>query len=334
MPRNGASRTLPSQYEKFDDPNNSSWRDYFLKLDAHVQDVAKLGVNQTFTGFNTWANASIASGGILLNPTGYSTLLALNKASNNSALANAGGGNSAYYIQHLVDSSSAANNNVNTGIRVQLQTSQTSTAAVNDAVAGYFGLYTLGVNIGGFGIHVDAYHASTGASSSMYGVSSEMFRQSSAGFTVGMHTRSIDGAGFLDNDYGFLASPSVGGTKKFKTVFSAGSAVTGTLQSDTGLDLAYTTCSLGIAIRIPPDRVIVMDGTANQVTLGYNAAVGGRLDYGVAGVGLLWGVENTGRQYYINNANTVVGTAWVASGNSHVVNVGGTLYKIQLGVFP
>lgn len=324
---------LPSPVERFDDPNNSSWRDYFLKLDANVRENAKLNQPNTFTEENVIGNAAIKSGGIMLAPGGYSSLVNINKTSQNGAQANPQGGNAALYIQHLIDGSIAQNNNVNSGIRCQVQTSQQSTAAVNDAVAGYFGLYTLGVNIGGFGIHVDCYHGSTGATPSMYGVSSEMFRESNAGFTAGMHTRSIDGPAYFDNNYGFLASPSVGGTKKFLTVFSGGSPHTGTLRSNIGVDLAYTTCEAGISLRTPPDRVIVFDGIANGITLGYNTTVGGRLDYGVAGV-LMWGVENTGRQFYVNNVNTVVGTAFVASGNSLVVNVGGVLQKIQLGNFP
>jgi hypothetical protein len=331
-----APLSLPSQYEKFDDPNNSSWRDYFLKLNRHVNGVARLeAVTQTFSGEMVIENASIESGGILLAPGGYSGLLTVNKVSSNADSAGLGGGNAAIYVQHQIDGSVANQPTANIGIRVQVESAQqASIVTTNDAVSGYFGLRTTGVDIGAFGIHVDAYHAQTGTRASTYGASAEMFRTTPDGFTAGFHTRTTGpflGITYLDNDYGFLASPGGDGTAKFKTAFSAGSANTGTLRCDIGVDLARATCEVGISLRTPADKVLVLDGLSNQITFGYNSI--GRLDYGVSGV-LMWGVENGGRQFYVNNANTVVGGAFTPSGSHLVVNVGGTLRKIQLGVFP
>lgn len=323
--------TLPP-IAPFGDGNEIVWWDYFTRQQAFMVNLAKTTEQQSFVAPQSFiGNGGVEAGGILLR-NNYSTFLDVQKASSNLNEAASGGGNAAIYVQHYIDGTAANSHNVNSGIRVQVETLQQRALGtyVNDVTAGYFGVRNRGVDVGGFGLHVDAYSLGTGAATTMYGVSSEMYRESNAGWTAAFHARSIDAVGYFDNDYGFLASPSVAGVKKFKTAFAAGSPQTGVLQCDYGLDLAYGSC-LTAAIRIPPETYMIWDGGGGAILQRYEAV--GAWKHFVTGV-YQFGIENTGRLFIVNNANTVVATAFVVSGNSLVINIGGALYKIQLGNYP
>jgi hypothetical protein len=316
----------------FTDGNEMLWWDYFTRQQAFMVGLAKLDEQQAFVAPQSFlGNGGVESGGILLR-NNYAAFIDVQKASSNLRDAAPGGGNAAIYVQHSIDGTAANSSNVNSGIRVQVETEQqrASAAYVNDVVSGYFGVRNRGVDVGGFGIHVDAYSFGTGAATTMYGVSAEMYRESAAGFTAAFHARTIDAVGYFDNDYGFLASPSVAGVKQFNTAFSGGSPHTGVLQCDYGLDLAYASCN-DAAIRFPAEKYIIWDGGGGQIQTRYENV--GRIAHYVSGV-YQFGVENTGRLFIVNNANTVVATAFVASGNSLVINIGGVLGKIQIGNYP
>ncbi len=318
--------------QPFSGGTEMNWHDYFLKQQAFLNDVAKLQDEQAFTAQQSFiANGGIStSGGILLTDN-YNTFIDVQVASDNAAQAQAGGGNAAIYVQHKINQTTALTNNVNSGIRVQVETAQTATPGlVNDVVGGYFGVRNSGTGVGAFGLHVDGYSNAAGATSSFYGMSVELYRETALGFTAAFHARSIDAPGYFDNDYGFLASPSVGGVRRFASIFSGGSSFTGTMLADFGLDLAFANCAIA-AVRINAGQYVSWDGVALQIQQKYDNV--GIWQHFVAGV-LNFGLENTGRVYIVSNVNTNVATPFVASGQCLVINHGGTIRKIQLGVFP
>jgi hypothetical protein len=241
--------------------------------------------NNTWTGSNYYTRKSlpdsptirvqsynsgtiVAPGGgptIMLN-SNYHALIDVRKTSSANGDAKSGGGNAAIYVQHRVDGTTAGINNVNCGIRVQMESWQRCTPGlINDVVSGYFGLVNHGLDSGGFGVHVDAYHWGTGQTVT-YGSSVELYRAFLDGKVIGFHCRQ---AGFgnytAESDYGFLASPQAPGSGiGIKTVFSAGSDYAGALRCDVGLDLAYATCTTA-AIRVPSNTRIQLNGAANNV---------------------------------------------------------------------
>lgn len=292
-----------------------------------MQDIAKLNETQSFSEPNSIiVNGGITkSGGILLNE-GYFAAFNVELASDNAS--NAAIGQSAgIYVQHLINNTVAGRANVNSGIRVQIETYQQRAAAfVNDAVGGYFGIRNNGVDVGGFGIHVDAYHNGTGVNSTMYGMSSEMYREQGTGFTAAFHARSIGQLVYWDNDYGYLASPGGTGTKKFNKIFSGGSAHTGNMLCDVGLDLAFATCGTA-AIRIGEGQAFLWDGVPGNILQQYDPT--GEWQHWVTGI-KQFGLENTGRIFIVNNANTVYAAAGAASGNFLAIRVGGLVYKLNL----
>jgi hypothetical protein len=242
-------------------------------------------LDNQWTGLNAWDHADTAnlrpfaftsfnSGTTMIPPnavrsimldTGYNALIDVRKTSGAQSGALSGGGNAAVYVQHRIDTTVAAVNNVNSGIRVQLETWQRSSAVVNDAVAGYFGLYNHGFNSGGFGVHVDAYHAATG-NGVTYGVDVELFREFLDGKTIAFHARAAADAPFGNvNDWAYLASPQSGGSGRFKVAFGAGSDFIGALPCDIGLDLGFASCSQ-FAVVLPANRWLMWNGP-------YNAAV-------------------------------------------------------------
>lgn len=308
-------------------------RQWFEDTQKFLQKVAKLDEVQIYTVPQRFQNAAIQDSAILLTTEKYSSLINVNKVSRNAVDARSGGGNAAIYVQHLVDASTTARNNVNVGVRAQIESYQTRSAGglVNDLVGFYGGVYNGGVDVGGFGMHVDAYHAGTGAASSFYGFNAEMFRTSAAGFTVAYHARSIDGgATYKDNDFAFLASPSPGGARRFVSLFAGGSTQTGTMACDYGLDLRNANAAVA-SISLPAGIPVYWDGNvgANIKQL-YDVA--GVWKHFVAGV-YQFGVENTGRLFIVNNANTVYAISGAASGNFLAINIGGVVYKITLNTF-
>lgn len=317
---------LPQLDVPFTSPGDFVWKDYFLKEHAFLQRVAKETTENVFTQRQfVRVGGEISDGGILLQNK-YFGAIDLQYSSKNVG-AHPLGGQAGIYVQHLVDNGIATSNNVNSGIRVQMETSQNRSAAqVNDVVAGYFGVRNNGTNVGAFGAHVDAYSNGAGGSTSMYAFNAELFRETNNGFTVGFHARSIDSVGYFDNDYGFLGSPSPGGTKKFKKIFSGGSNETGTMVCDIGLDLAYADCQEA-AIRIHDGQYVVWDGLAEAIQQKYDTV--GEWQHFVSGT-KNFGLENTGRIYIISNGNTDYAAAGAASGRFLAINLGGTVYKIAL----
>lgn len=203
---------------------------------------AYVDLAQTFGPAQVLQDQPIGNTEMLLGPAFYHCQVAINKTSVNSVDAVSPGGVAGLYLQHLVDNSVATVSNVNCGARIMIQSAQRAVpGVVNDLVGTYVGVYSAGENVGGFGYHVDAYHAATGASV-LYGMSAEMYRLSPAGITVGAHVRSISGAGMLTNDFAFLASNG-GGAVGFRAAFKAGAQETGgVLTCDFGLDLREATC--------------------------------------------------------------------------------------------
>jgi hypothetical protein len=264
---------------------------------------------QSLRSFPIFINPQPPEGQILLD-TGYTTLLDVRKSSSNSLEAAAGGGNAAIYVQHRVDGTTASVNNVSCGVRVQLESQQTANfGLVNDAVAGYFGILTKGVNVGAFGVHVDAYHRSSGFSVT-YGFDAEMLRWSLDGKTIAYHARTIGSGGYTQaNDWAFLASPESGGAGKFKVAFGAGSDFIGPLTCDVGLDLGWASCNL-YSIVLPPDRNVLWNGPSTVgvgVTTKFNSQ--GWLEWKV-GTQDTFRIDNTGRIHAwngiaLNNAGLI-----------------------------
>ncbi len=320
---------LPQPLDQFTPVDSTTFRDYLARQSDFLKDVAKLGDTQTFTGVVSFQQGDIGNTAILL-ASDYNALINIKKLSSNILTARSGGGNAGIYLQHLIDNTTATINNVNSGIRVQVETYQQSTAAVNDAVAVYGGLYNGGVNVGAFGFHIDAYHAGTGTSTSFYGFNAEMFRTSAAGFTVAFHARCIDSPGYLNNDFAFLASPSPGGNLKFNSIFAAGSVFTGTMQANVGLDLSQANCTTA-AIEIGYNQYMVWDANiGSNIKQRYESA--GAWRHYVAGANV-FGIENSGRLFIAANGSTVYTMSAGASGQFLAMNIGGTVYKIALDNF-
>lgn len=287
--------------------------------------------NASFTGTSLFSNGNIQNGQILLATGGYFTLIdvqeIIHNADNNSHL----GGTAGEYVQVLVDSSLSTVATLHSGIRVQIESYQTCTTTPNDVVGGYFGMYNGGVNSGGFGYHTDTVHAATGANCSSYGGNAELFRTSAAGFTVGFHTRSIGGAGKLNNDYGFLVSP--GGTGTFTSCFAAGSSFTSSINCQFGVDLRQCFASqaqifiyAGVGAHTPWIQWGQQNG-AVQWQMGYNNANGlFEMYYGANPVFSI--IPTTGA--VSTSAAIVSSTSGGANGKFMDVYPGGIHMKLQL----
>jgi hypothetical protein len=274
-------------------PNQASTKQYVDDLAASISALlggggpGMLGTDNTWTGKNIWTKLSaqgsfpsqfksesggiITDGDILLSAN-YSAAVDVRKVTNNATEHPGGGGTAGIYVQHKASGNNTSGT-VNSAIRAQISSTQTRTGGVtNDVVGVYAGLYNNGADTGGFGLHADAYHAGSGGGISTYGVNSELFRTSSAGFTVGMHTRSVGALSYVDNDYAFLASPGGDNSKKFKSVFTAGSSWTGEMLCDYGLDLRHCPATVA-AIAIQENTFLQFDvpGTSR---MGFNPSTG------------------------------------------------------------
>lgn len=319
--------TPPHNIIPFTGLGGEVWRRYFYEQHQFLKSVAKESTENVFTAPQKFRiNGEISDGGILLQKAYFGGVDLMLSTPNVGA--HPLGGQAGMYVQHSIDNGVATTNNVNSGIRVQIETQQQRSAGalVNDVVGGYFGVRNRGTDVGGFGMHVDAYSGGAGASTTMYGVSAEMYRETSNGWTAAFHARSIDAVGYFDNDYGFLASPSPGGSKQFKKIFSGGSNETGTMIADVGLDLAYADCATA-AIRIHDGQYMIWDGLAGAIQQKYDTV--GEWQHFVSGT-KNFGLENTGRIYIISNANTDYAAAGAAAGRFLAINLGGTVYKIEL----
>ncbi len=302
------------------------WQRYFYEQHKFLKSVAKETTTNEFTSpQKIRLGGEISDGGILLAKNYFGGVDLMLSTPNVGA--HPLGGQAGMYIQHAVDNGIATTNNVNSGIRVQTETYQRRSAAqVNDVVGGYFGLRNNGTDVGAFGVHVDGYSNGAGASTTLYGMSVELYRESNNGFTAAFHARSITAPGYFDNNYGFLASPSAGGTLRFNSIFSGGSLHTGTMEALYGLDLGNANC-VSAAIRIGANQLMIWDGTAEAIHQVYDTA--GEWQHYVSGV-KNFGLENTGRIFIVSNANTDYGAAGAASGRFLAINLGGAVYKIAL----
>lgn len=319
-------------------------QDWLNRLLRFQRKVAKLDERQTFTATQKIADGAIQNTNILLMDGGFDTLVNIGKVTANATQGTGIGGRAAAYIQHQVDNGVSAVSVVNCGIRVQLETSQQVAAGVgvNDAVAGYFGLYNNGVNVGGFGYHVDAYHAGSGANITTYGGSSEMRRTSGLGWTAGYHTRSISqgtppGPNYLDNDYGFLCSPggpvsnafSPARQTGFMAAFSVGSIFTGTMRVAFGLDMRFAQVT-DSGIYMLDDVRIAWGDNLQTHTRAWKGASAGRMEYDFNGT----------RRFSISDAGIaefgsagIFNTSSGASGKFlQVTDTSGGVWKIALNL--
>ncbi|HQR20133.1 MAG TPA: hypothetical protein PKV98_04665 [Burkholderiaceae bacterium] len=252
--------------------------------------------NNTWTGTNTYTRKSVKdiptmrlqsynsgtivpAGGVptIMLETGYQAVLDIRKTTSAGADAVTGGGTAGIYVQHRVDSTTASIANVNSGIRVQMETYQRSSHPTNDVVSGYFGLLNHGFNSNGFGVHVDAYHTATGTCVT-YGVSVESYRNFLDGKVIAFHARAVSSAAYnVSSDWAFLASPdSFTAPTGFKTIFGGGSDYIGNLQCEYGLDLGYAVASKG-AIRVRGGGRIQLNGPADNVGLFFDTT--GRIQF-------------------------------------------------------
>jgi hypothetical protein len=326
-----------------------------------------LPLNNTWTGANTWqklctttvAQQVIKSENNGALPNSGITYLALapsafevRKTTNLATEVPGPGGISGAVVQHYASGAATANS-VQCGIRVQMDTVQTSSAGTNDAVGAYIGFRNQGTNVGGFGIHADAYHSASGGNSTTYGLSSEMYRTSAAGFTVGLHARSI-GGGFLNNDYGVLVSPGAGAANNayFLKAFAAGSFNTGYLLCQYGLDLRYATSDIA-AIAIASNKYVTLDD-GGGIRTRFNSGTGmvewsnggtSRFGFNMTN-GTIYafdGVNGSFGSYYVDPAGdqdaimsvrsaarTDAPSNWASIANWLAIRVDGFRYKIPL----
>jgi hypothetical protein len=285
-------------------------------------------INATYPGYamqvKSEGNGAFAVGPITV-ATNYFTTFDIRKTSNVVTEQGTQGGSVAAYIQHKATGTNTVATTT-AGLRVAMETDQINGTSQSDSVAGYFGMYNGGNNVGGFGVHVDSYHnPSGGASSTSYGVSVEMFRTSLNGNNVGVHVRSQDlGAGYKDNGYGFLASPGGAGGKKINFVFAAGSVLTGMLPCVTGLDMSWSSPS-DAGIRMSAGSYLKWNGAAETANTRYNSGFGTlehrnsgalRAAFGM-GNGVMYQFDGNGSEYqwYFDAAGSSPAVMNVRSGS-------------------
>jgi len=233
-----------------------------------------LGSNNTWTGTNQFTKLSqfwMLDAGPLFKATptimpGDSMTAAVDiRRTSYVADATKLGGSAALYIQHRAEGTQAAGTDIlTTGLRCQMETTQQGILGrITDTVSGYFGLLNVGKDTGGFGVHVDAYHAATGNGPTTYGMSVEMFgaQTSQTGKTVGFLLRSAGDATFnRRTDYGFLASPDRSGSRaRIEYPFSVGSDWNGPLECAIAFDAGHCNANLA-GLRLATGSPIVFDG--------------------------------------------------------------------------
>lgn len=182
------------------------------------------------------------------------------------------GGNFSVYLQHLVENSTTtANGTLVGGVRAQVETSQVkhASAAVNDAVSFYGGLYNNGTNVGGFGFHIDAYHAGTETTGhSTYGFSAEMYKNITGGRVASYVGRSL---GTNPVDYGLiLLSPDAGfkrgvmlGSPSYANGGIPGASGAAT-DFDVGVDLTWGTYT-GAALQVKANDYLLLSAAQTSI---------------------------------------------------------------------
>ncbi len=308
-----------------------AWLNAFWKS---TEGTAGVDGGNTLTGVQVFSNGSVNSNGpILLSPGGYYPVVDIEQVLTNN-IVTGGGGSAGLYVQVSVDNSVANGNTLHSGIRVQLQTMQQVAAGVtvNGAVGGYFGLYNDGVGVGAFGYHTDLYHAGSGAASSSYGASVEMYRTSSAGFTVGAHVRSIGGGAYLNNDYGFLASPG-GSPATFTSAFAAGSQFTGTCVCQYGVDLRQCDATTLAQIRLLNGYRIAWGDDADTITAWIQVGASDEfIEFGFGSGNPKFSITNpNGIPSFAGSAGSTAPSTGPTTGTplgSLLIAVGGSVYKV------
>jgi hypothetical protein len=169
------------------------------------------------------------------------------------------GGNAGVYIQHKASGKAGQYGTLTAGIRAQLETTQEHGAGpVNDACAAYFGLYNNGKDVGGFGLHVDAYHAgSTVNGHSTYGMSAECWKERTGGVMASYVARSQKGV----VDFGVVLTHSGDGAFKTGIALGSPSYAQGGVQGapgtptkfDVGIDLSMAECKTALRLAVPCD---------------------------------------------------------------------------------
>jgi hypothetical protein len=177
------------------------------------------------------------------------------------------GGNFAAYLQHKVAGVCGPNGTLTGVIRAQLETTQAKNGApINDASAVYAGIYNNGVDVGGFGMHVDAYHAGVAERGhSTYGFSSECWKEAAGGVMAAYVARS-QGAQKLD--YGLAVVHSGPGTLGRGIALGnpgyGGGGVQGApgvpTTFDVGVDLTWGSYRTGAALMLKADDFLVLSG--------------------------------------------------------------------------
>jgi len=242
------------------------------------------GDNNEWTGKNEWRkqaargappmvgkslnNGIDVTDSAILLASNYVTLLDLRKTTDVAREAPASlswGGNAGLYIQHKAEGTCGQYGTLTVGIRAQMETTQKKGAGnINDACAGYFGLYNNGEDVGGFGFHVDAYHAGVERiGHSTYAMSAECWKEQTAGRMVSYVARSQKGK----VDYGLTVLHS--GTGSFGRGIQLGNPSYGgggvqgapgvPTQFDVGVDLSwgdYTHASL----MLRADSFLILSG--------------------------------------------------------------------------
>jgi hypothetical protein len=217
----------------------------------------------------TESGGAIADSAILLRDN-YVAAHDVRKTTNvghalDSPVSNSWGGNFATYIQHMVSGHAGPHGTLTGGIRAQVETTQQKNGHINDACAGYLGLYNNGVDVGGFGLHVDAYHVGREVSGhSTYAFSAECWKQTSAGRMVSYVARAQEGK----VDYGLAVLHS--GNGSFKRGIQLGNpsygmggvqGAPGSLtQFDIGVDLTHGAYTTGVALMVKAGDNVVLSG--------------------------------------------------------------------------
>jgi hypothetical protein len=174
------------------------------------------------------------------------------------------GGNFAAYLQHRAEGNCGMFGTLTGAIRAQLETTQQKNGApINDACAAYFGIYNNGRDVGGFGLHVDAYHVgSEQTGHSTYGMSAECWKQQPTGRMAAYVARAQQGK----LDYGLTILHS-GGTFGRGIQFGNPPYHMGGVQGapgqltefDVGIDLTWGKYR-DAAIMLACDQSIVLSG--------------------------------------------------------------------------
>jgi hypothetical protein len=241
--------------------------------------------NHDWTGYHTWvkqasrgvspmralssAGGDIHDSAILLE-NNYVALQDLRKVTHVGAETPAStswGGNFALYIQHKAEGNCGPFGTLTGGIRSQLEVTQNRNGApIADACAAYFGLYNNGIDVGGFGLHIDAYHVGGEIHGhSTYGMSAECWRQSLAGVMAAYVGRAQEG----QLDYGITLLHSGNGSFKRGIQFGNPSYGMGGVQGapnaltvfDVGIDLTHGKYTSRAAVMLKADDQLVLSGT-------------------------------------------------------------------------